>query len=228
LCFQILASNKLKKKKAINFASLWKNKFHHLTKFHLKKEDSDHFQIQKFEQNFASKKEGNFDHFQIQCADSAHVACSSLLGFGMSFQNLGLATLVGCSFWRQLKTKKGPPHVCQGNDFDLYVVVVLVGFVCCCCSSSSSWILFVVVVVVALWCSKSPYNERGWQTATTAMAPGKFYAVRCGYTPGIYDTWVACQQQVVLPKINLPPNLAPTQVFFFWVGGVAFSMNRES
>jgi len=28
------------------------------------------------------------------------------------------------------------------------------------------------------------------------MAPGKFYAVRCGYIPGIYDTWAACQQQV--------------------------------
>jgi hypothetical protein len=98
-------------------------------------------------------------------------------------------------------------------------------FVCC---SSSSWILYVDVVVVALWCSKSPYNERDWQTATTAMAPGKFYAVRCGYIPGIYDTWVACQQQVVLHKINLPPNLAPPKSVFFLVGGVAFSMNQES
>lgn len=131
-------------------------------------------------------------------------------------------------FLEATQNKEGPPHVCQGNDFDLYVVVVLVGFVCCCSSSSSSWIFFVVVVVVGLWCSKSPYNERDWQTATTAMAPGKFYAVRCGYIPGIYDTWVACQQQVVLHKINLPPNLAPTQVFFFLVGGVAFSMNQES
>lgn len=121
-------------------------------------------------------------------------------------------------FLEATQNKEGPPHVCQGNDFDLYVVVVLVGFVCCCSSSSSSWIFFVVVVVVGLWCSKSPYNERDWQTATTAMAPGKFYAVRCGYIPGIYDTWVACQQQVVLHKINLPPNLAPTQVFFFWWG----------
>jgi hypothetical protein len=98
-------------------------------------------------------------------------------------------------FLEATQNKKGPPHVCQGNDFDLYVVVVLVGFVCCCCCSSS-WILYVVVVVVALWCSKSPYNERDWQIATTAMAPGKFYAVRCGYIPGIYETWVACQQQV--------------------------------
>lgn len=99
------------------------------------------------------------------------------------------------------QNKKGPPHVCQGNDFDLYVVVVVVG----------------------LWCSKSPYNERDWQTATTAMAPGKFYAVRCGYIPGIYDTWVACQQQVVLPKINLPPNLAPPKSVFFFGWGVLLS-----
>jgi hypothetical protein len=99
---------------------------------------------------------------------------------------------------------------------DLYVVVVgvvVVGFVCCCCWSSS-WILY---VVVGLWCSKSPYNERDWETSTTAMAPGKFYAVRCGYIPGIYDTWVACQQQVVLLKINLPPNLATPKSFFFFV-----------
>ncbi len=146
------------------------------------------------------------------------MACSSLLGFGMSFQNLGLATLVGCSFWRQHKTKKGPPHVCQGNGFDLYVVVVVVvvGFVCCCCSS---WILYVVVVVVALWCSKSPYNERDWQTATTRNGTRK---VLCSEMR--LHSWDLRHMGSLPTAGNATQNQSPTQscthpsLFFFWWG----------
>jgi hypothetical protein len=55
------------------------------------------------------------------------VACSFYVGTWYVLSGPWIGNTSWMLFLEATQNKKGPPHVCQGTDFDLYGAVVVVG-----------------------------------------------------------------------------------------------------